>query len=62
MHTPSPYSGDSLKVFKSTDAYQYALAGLVDDVKVRHMATKDLYLIMGKLFIIKEKSNVCFWW
>ncbi|KAL0993217.1 hypothetical protein UPYG_G00104810, partial [Umbra pygmaea] len=49
VHNPSPYSGDSLKAFKSTDVYQYAVAGWVKDVKVRHLATKDLYLIMGNV-------------
>ena len=49
VHNPSPYSGDSLKAFKSTDAYQYAVAGWVKDVKVRHLSTKDLYVIMGNV-------------
>ena len=52
VHNPSPYSGDSLKAFKSTDAYQYAVAGWVKD-EVRHMSTKDLYLIMGNVSIKK---------
>ncbi|CAL8300645.1 unnamed protein product [Boreogadus saida] len=33
VHNPSPYSGDILKAFKSTDAYQYAVAGWVKDAK-----------------------------
>ena len=40
---------DVLKAFKSTDAYQYAVAGWVKDAKVRHLATNNLYLIREKL-------------
>ena len=52
VHNPSPYSGDILKAFKSTDAYQYAVAGWVKDAKVRHLATNNLYLIMAKVSTI----------
>ena len=52
VHNPSPYSGDILKAFKSTDAYQYAVAGWVKDAKVRHFATNNLYLIRAKLSTI----------
>ena len=52
VHNPSPYSGDILKAFKSTDAYQYAVAGWVKDAKVRHLATNNLNLIMAKLSTI----------
>ena len=51
MYT-SPYRGDILKAFKSTDAYQYAVAGWVKDAKVRHLATNNLYLIRAKLSTI----------
>ena len=55
VHNPSPYSGDILNAFKSTEAYhcyQYAVAGWVKDAKVRHLATNNLYLIMAKLSTI----------
>ena len=52
VHNPSPYSGDILKAFKSTDAYQYTVAGWVKDAKVRHLATNNLYLIRAKLSTI----------
>ena len=52
VHNPSQYSGAILKAFKSTDAYQYAVAGWVKDAKVRHLATNNLYLIMAKLSTI----------
>jgi len=67
VHNPSPYSADGLKAFKSTDALQYAVTGWVNDVKLRHLATKDLYLIMGNIGNNNDneknkKSNVGFWW
>ena len=52
VHNPSPYSGDILKAFKSTDAYQYTVAGWVKDAKVRHFATNNLYLKRAKLSTI----------
>jgi len=63
VHNPSPigYSGDHLKAFKS----QYAGGGWVKDVKVWHLATKDLYLIMGNVIgIIKKKYDFggCILW
>ena len=45
VHNPSPYTGDSLKAFKSTDAYQYAVAGWVNDTKIWHLETKNMYVI-----------------
>ena len=63
VHNPSPYSGDILKAFKSTDAYQYAVAGWVKDAKVRHLATNNLYLIRAKLSTIYLWLLVnCLWW
>lgn len=47
VHNPSPYTGDSLKAFKSTDAYQYAVAGWVNDTKIWHLETKNIYVITG---------------
>ena len=63
VHNPSPYSGDILKAFKSTDAYQYAVAGWVKDAKVRHLATNNLYLIRAKLSTIYLLLLVnSLWW
>ncbi|CAL8406409.1 unnamed protein product [Arctogadus glacialis] len=51
-HINIQHNGDILKAFKSTDAYQYAVAGWVKDAKVRHLATTNLYLIRAKLSTI----------
>ena len=49
VHNPSPYTGDSLKAFKITDAYQYAVAGWVNYTKIWHLETKNMYVITGHL-------------
>src|SRR4029434_3026952 len=36
VHSPSPYTG----YFKSRDAFQYAVAGWVNDTKIWHLETK----------------------
>src|SRR4029434_3201899 len=33
--------------FKSTNAYQYAVAGWVNDTKIWHLETKNIYVITG---------------
>ena len=43
VHNPSPYTGD----FKSTNAHQYAVAGWVNDTKIWHLETKNMYVITG---------------
>ena len=45
VHNPSPYTGD----FKSTHAYQYAIAGWVNDTKICYLETKNMYVITGHL-------------
>lgn len=55
VHNPSPYSGDNLKAYKSTDAYRYAVAGWVKEAKVRHLAARNLYLAMAKVSNVFEK-------
>ena len=45
IHNPSPYSRDSLKAFKSTDAYQYAVAGWVNEARIWHLEPNKLFVI-----------------
>src|SRR4029434_3390166 len=40
IQNSSPYTVARLKAFKSTDAYQYAVAGWVNDTKIWHLETK----------------------
>ncbi|XP_033996071.1 uncharacterized protein LOC117490432 isoform X1 [Trematomus bernacchii] len=49
VHNPSPFTGESLKAFKSTDAYQYAVAGWVNDTKIWHVRKTHLHVITAKV-------------
>ncbi|KAK1904600.1 Exonuclease [Dissostichus eleginoides] len=49
VHNPSPFTGESLKAFKSTDAYQYAVAGWVNDTKIWHVEKTHLHVITAKV-------------
>ncbi|KAK1895789.1 Exonuclease [Dissostichus eleginoides] len=49
VHNPSPFTGESLKAFKSTDAYQYAVAGWVNDTKIWHVEKTHLHVITSKV-------------
>ncbi|KAJ4945617.1 hypothetical protein JOQ06_023298, partial [Pogonophryne albipinna] len=48
VHNPSPFTGESLKAFKSTDAYQYAVAGWVNDTKIWDVEKTHLHVITAK--------------
>ena len=49
VHNPSPYTGDHLKAFKSTDAYRFFTSGWVTEAKVCHLETKKIILIIGRV-------------
>ena len=49
VHNPSPFTGESLKAFKSTDAYQYVVAGWVNDTKIWHVEKTHLHVITAKV-------------
>ncbi|KAJ4926107.1 hypothetical protein JOQ06_008290 [Pogonophryne albipinna] len=49
VHNLSPFTGESLKAFKSTDAYQYAVAGWVNDTNIWHVEKTHLHVITAKV-------------
>ena len=56
VHNPSPYTGD----FKSTNAYQYAVAGWVNDTKIWHLETKNMYVITGHVSNSNSDYQPCY--
>ena len=56
VDNPSPYTGD----FKSTNAYQYAVAGWVNDTKIWHLETKNMYVITGHVSNSNSDYQPCY--